>query len=100
MRKVMKERARIKKLLSQEETMVPALFANLRKSLLPLMHEDTYKVMDDVVAHIEASGSRTKVQPQAGGDNVMEIEKEKAASTSELVCDRVSGYCPPCFELA
>lgn len=94
-----KERARIKKLLSQEETMVPALFANLRKSLLPLMHEDTYKVMDDVVARIEASGSRAKIQPQAGGDN-MEVEKEKTTPASELVCDRNSGYCPPCFELA
>ena len=80
--------------------MVPALFANLRKSLLPLMHEDTYKVMDDVVVRIEASGSRAKVQPQVSGDN-MDVEKEKApVATSELVCDRTSGYCPPCFELA
>ena len=77
--------------------MVPALFANLRRSLIPLMHDDTYKVMDDVVARVEASGSRGKLQPQIEGEK---MDVEKTAASAEMVCDKASGYCPPCFELA
>jgi selenocysteine lyase/cysteine desulfurase/tRNA(Ile)-lysidine synthase TilS/MesJ len=40
-----KERARIKKLLLREETQFPSLYDNLRKALVPLMHEDTQFMM-------------------------------------------------------
>jgi selenocysteine lyase/cysteine desulfurase/tRNA(Ile)-lysidine synthase TilS/MesJ len=53
-----KERARVKQLLYQEESMVPALFSNLRKALLPLMHDDTYATMESVVAQIEGNSNR------------------------------------------
>ena len=41
-----KERARMKKLLSQEESMIPSLFNNLKRALTPLMHDETYHAMN------------------------------------------------------
>lgn len=52
-----KERARLKKLMQQEETMVPNLFFNLKRALMPLMHSDTYEAMDSVNLLIEAAGA-------------------------------------------
>merc|ERR1712161_136048 len=40
-----KERARIKKLLSREETLYANIYDNLRRSLLPLMHEDLSNIL-------------------------------------------------------
>ena len=50
-----KERARIKKLLLQEESMVPMLYFNLKRGLQPLMHERTYAVMKDIVVQMETN---------------------------------------------
>jgi len=52
-----KERARLKKLMQQEETMVPNLFFNLKRALMPLMHSDTYDTMDSINLLIEAAGA-------------------------------------------
>jgi hypothetical protein len=40
-----KERARVKKLMSREETLFPNFYDNIRRSLLPLMHEDATAIM-------------------------------------------------------
>eukprot|EP00545_Synedropsis_sp_CCMP1620_P007982 CAMPEP_0119022258 /NCGR_PEP_ID=MMETSP1176-20130426/27562_1 /TAXON_ID=265551 /ORGANISM="Synedropsis recta cf, Strain CCMP1620" /LENGTH=213 /DNA_ID=CAMNT_0006977043 /DNA_START=90 /DNA_END=728 /DNA_ORIENTATION=- len=40
-----KERARIKKLLNREETLFPNFYDNIRRSLIPLMHEDATAIM-------------------------------------------------------
>jgi tRNA(Ile)-lysidine synthase TilS/MesJ len=56
-----KERARVKKLLSQEEAMVPALFFNLRKALLPLMHDKTYEAIHEVEKLVELQSSKRAV---------------------------------------
>jgi tRNA(Ile)-lysidine synthase TilS/MesJ len=40
-----KERARIKKLLSREESLYPNFFENIRRSLIPLMHADSTAVL-------------------------------------------------------
>ena len=53
------ERHRVKKLLGQEESMVPALFANLRKAFIPLMHDDTYEAMSAVVRSVESNTRQT-----------------------------------------
>lgn len=52
-----KERARMKKLLQQEEAMVPNLFYNLKRALVPLMHDDTYEVLKNVADKIAAAGN-------------------------------------------
>ena len=40
-----KERARMKKLLSREETLYPTFYDNIRRSILPLMHEDATAIL-------------------------------------------------------
>jgi tRNA(Ile)-lysidine synthase TilS/MesJ len=121
-----KERARMKKLLSQEEIMIPSLFQNMRRALTPLMHGDTYKVMHKVVEDIEAlnaSKSNGKVRKQKRSDdsteqvvkgetNVDETggakkrsrphtagdEEGEDSSISKVQC--TDEYCAPCYELA
>lgn len=55
-----KERARVKKLLSREEALYPNFYDNIKRSLLPLMHDDATAILrcytEDVV-----SKSRKKV---------------------------------------
>eukprot|EP01038_Epipyxis_sp_PR26KG_P005776 gene5776-7974_t len=52
-----KERARVKQLLAQEEAMVPALFHNLKRAFVPLLHDDTYVAMSNVIATVENNNS-------------------------------------------
>ena len=40
-----KERARIKKLLSREETLYPNFYDNIKRSILPLMHDDSTAIL-------------------------------------------------------
>jgi selenocysteine lyase/cysteine desulfurase/tRNA(Ile)-lysidine synthase TilS/MesJ len=40
-----KERARVKKLLSREETLYPNFYDNLKRSMLPLMHADSTSIL-------------------------------------------------------
>lgn len=40
-----KERARVKKMLSREETLYPNFFDNIRRSLIPLMHDDMAAIL-------------------------------------------------------
>lgn len=121
-----KERARMKKLLSQEEIMIPSLFQNMRRALTPLMHGDTYKVMHKVVEDIEAlnaSKSNGKVRKQKRSDDSTEQvvkgeangdetggakkrsrphtagdEEGENSSISKVQC--TDEYCAPCYELA
>ncbi len=67
-----KERHRVKKLLQQEESNVPELFMKLKRALIPLMHDDTYEVMDDIFRHIE---SRNQKRPKM-------ISKRKQSSSA------------------
>jgi len=40
-----KERARVKKLLSREETLYPNIYDNIRRSLIPIMHDDLQGIL-------------------------------------------------------
>lgn len=40
-----KERARIKKMLSREETLYPYFFDNIKRSMMPLMHDDATAIL-------------------------------------------------------
>ena len=83
-----KERDRVKKLLKQEESMVPGLFYNLRKAFLPLLHDDTYVAMTNVVQQIEARNKGCKYNSQVTRNNNSKtevfIENEKLLNDSLL----------------
>lgn len=78
-----KERARIKKLLLQEESMVPMLYFNLKRGLQPLMHERTYSVMKDIAEEIEKNNKifRGRVpSTEVDGENKMIEDQDKKSS--------------------
>lgn len=124
---LLKERDRVKKLLSQEESMVPALFFNLRKAFMPLLHDDTYAAMQAVTLIAEDRGrsqqgrheasSKKKLSETVDAQDKSETKKIKKYDENNapectrlaVVCsaDRSilpecssSGYCAPCYELA
>ena len=55
-----KERARIKKMLSREETLYPNFYDNIRRSLIPLMHDDMAAILR---AYTEEAISRSRKIP-------------------------------------
>lgn len=80
-----KERARVKKILQQEEAMVPALFSNLRRALLPLMHEKTYEAMKAVEADIERTGAAQQLQTvKRSREEGREEDDSNAAAAPEV----------------
>lgn len=57
----------MKKLMAQEETMVPNLFYNLKRALMPLLHDDTYVAMAAVTTAIEENNATTKSRAPGSG---------------------------------
>ena len=64
-----KERARIKKLLTREETLYPNFYDNIRRSLLPLMHDDATAILhcytEEAVAKSRKE-NKVKIRPNRG----------------------------------
>lgn len=63
-----KERHRVKKMLAREESLYAELFANMRRTLLPLMDEGTYDFLQ---------GKREEILARAGGDRKRRREGEE-----------------------
>lgn len=101
--------------------MVPALFHNLRKALLPFMDENIYSEMKSVCSKIEdrSKSSRSSQSRQhgeqkknksdessiitesKGEDEVAEEETEEVKKDSDFQSTKCEdGYCVPCYELA
>lgn len=59
----MQERHRVKKLLAQEEAMIPDLFCNLRRALQPLMDDSIYETMKEVNRAIEKRNVKKHYAP-------------------------------------
>jgi len=69
-----KERARIKKLLSREETLYPNLYDNIRRSLIPLMHDDMTSIMrsyleDTLAKSRKEDGKGIKMKKRRDNEN-------------------------------
>ena len=63
-----KERHRIKKLLAKEESLFPHLYANLRRTLVPLMLDESYAQLSSITKLVDAKKhQRTKPTRGAGG---------------------------------
>lgn len=82
-----KERARIKKMLSREENLYPNFYDNIRRSLIPLMHDDLTAILHCYTEEAVAK-SRKKIYPKGNKrDNYVDtgiIGKPEAEMTSEL----------------
>lgn len=81
-----KERARMKQLMEHEEAMVPGLFHNLRKALIPLMHDDFYattaRIQDVIEKQGMKPGSRVSTKRAKGKKGAQE-EAEDAEEAEE-----------------
>jgi hypothetical protein len=64
-----KERARIKKLLSREESLYPNLYDHIRRALIPVMHDDSTAIMRSYLEETIAKSVKvpTKGQKNGGG---------------------------------
>ena len=109
--------------------MVPSLFHNMKRALLPLMHDDTYEVMNSVVTAIEEAGSKAKNNiperfkqkrgkviegeaPIVEGDETLSPQTKKVKTedvytidSAKILEETISSlkcegdYCAPCFEI-
>ena len=71
-----KERARMKSLLAQEESMVPALFSNIKKSLQPLMAERVYETMNEICAQLEENQQSKSNDGSSKRRRIENVEEE------------------------
>jgi len=58
-----KERARVKKLLSREETLYPNLYDHVRRALIPVMHDDSTSIMR---SYLESTVAKSRKVPGGG----------------------------------
>jgi len=86
-----KERARVKKMLSREETLYPNFYDNIRHSLIPLMHDDMSAILrsytEEVVARSRKKPFGGKKVP--GNSAAAETEKGMVAPAEEAATTRL-----------
>lgn len=76
-----KERARTKKLLSREETLYPHFYDNIRRSLIPLMHDDMSGILR---GYTEDAVSKSRKEPfQKGRKRKMDFGEGQNDRLSE-----------------
>lgn len=87
-----KERARVKKLLSREETLYPNFYDNIRRSLIPLMHDDMSGILRSYTEEILA---RSRKKPRKGiakdvshePGTALEVGTESGSTGTTGLCD-------------
>jgi tRNA(Ile)-lysidine synthase TilS/MesJ len=96
-----KERARMKKLLMQEESMIPALYYNLRRAFIPLLHDDTYTAMDIIAKQVEVLGQDTRQRKDKETGRSKRQDKIERDDSSEPLSKRLKECSDGlCFEIA
>ena len=97
-----KERARMKKLLMQEESMIPALYYNLKRAFIPLLHDETYAAMEKVQKQVEEMGQDKRQQRNGRNKREMEINKTETETETEPSLKKMKEGCDDglCYELA
>ena len=81
-----KERARVKKLLTREETLFPNFYDNIRRSLIPLMHEDSTAILRCYTEEAVARSRKENRKPVKIVSNGEE-KKDDAASPMSVSPD-------------
>jgi tRNA(Ile)-lysidine synthase TilS/MesJ len=63
-----KERARIKKMLSREETLYPNVYDNIRRALMPLMHDEALPILRSITEEALARSRKDVKKQKAPAD--------------------------------
>ena len=64
-----KERARMKKLLSKEETLYPNFYDNIKRAMLPLMHDDATAILRSYTEEVLAKSRKDKPKKEKRDDS-------------------------------
>jgi tRNA(Ile)-lysidine synthase TilS/MesJ len=72
-----KERARMKKLLSKEETLYPNFYDNIKRAMLPLMHDDATAILRSYTEEALAKSRRENHGRKASSDATKNDPKSK-----------------------
>jgi selenocysteine lyase/cysteine desulfurase/tRNA(Ile)-lysidine synthase TilS/MesJ len=91
-----KERARVKKLLCREESLYPNFFDNIRRSLIPLMHDDMTAIFrsytEEVVSRSRKVPYKQRMKSNDGGnEEVGLVGATASASSSKSLADFSEG---------
>lgn len=80
-----KERARMKKLLSREETLYPNLYDHIRRALIPILHDDSTAIMRSYLENTIAKSRKVPVKKKAKLTNgsLKDENESKAVITSD-----------------
>ena len=82
-----KERARVKKLLSREETLYSNLYDNIRRSLLPLMHDDTTPILraytEEAVSKSRKGKKSRRIPEKTGSNGTVEASSHALAASDD-----------------
>lgn len=88
-----KERARVKKMLSREESLYPNFYDNIRRSLIPLMHDDMSAILrsytEEVVSRSRKVSYREKKAAEVFDDSTSNAGRTNL-STEPLVFANIS----------
>jgi tRNA(Ile)-lysidine synthase TilS/MesJ len=86
-----KERARVKKLLSREESLFPNFFDNIRRSLIPLMHEDSTAILrsylDETLARSNAGVPNRRKRQREENEDMSEATPESTVNADHSLKD-------------
>jgi len=77
-----KERARVKKMLSREETLFPNFYDNIRHALLPLMHEDLSGILRSYTEEVVARSRKKPYKGQKGSSAESAILESKGETNT------------------
>ena len=81
-----KERARIKKMLSREETLYPNFFDNIKRSMMPLMHDDATAILRSYTEEALAKSRKdNRIKKERERKSAKEAGISKAADTAENI---------------
>ena len=88
---------RVKKLLSREETLYPNIYDNIRRSLIPIMHDDMEGILrcytEEAVSKSrkeKGPGKKKKRNGQNGKTNNIKSDNNTAVHTETKNCSRDS----------
>ncbi|CAB9507410.1 cytidine(32) 2-sulfurtransferase [Seminavis robusta] len=90
-----KERARVKKLLSREESIYPNVLDNIRRSLIPLMHDDLSIILRNYTEEVVSRSRKPangKKQKKGKSDDIT-LDVSKTAKESPLVATAATLPC-------
>lgn len=84
-----KERARVKKMLSREETLYPNFYDNIKRSLLPLMHDDMAAILR---CYTESTLSKSR-------KNNNKRKRQRGDDEPSIVTNKADDQAPPLASL-